>query len=143
MIKTVYIAGSLKNSQIPELANQLQERGFDPFCDWISPGPMADDCWKEYSKARGWTYKQAIESHIAKNIFEFDKFHLDRCDALVLLAPAGKSAHLELGYTVGRGKPGFILFDGDPDPQRYEVMVQFATGIFFNREDLFATLKSL
>lgn len=138
-LKTVYVAGSLKNRQIPGFSNELKEQGFEPFSDWFSPGPDADDYWRDYSKVRGWNYQQALESYIAKNIFDFDKFHLDRCDATVLLMPAGKSAHLELGYTIGKGKPGFILFDGEPD--RYEVMVQFATGVFFKKEDLFVALK--
>jgi nucleoside 2-deoxyribosyltransferase len=72
-------------------------------------------------------------------VFEFDKFHLDRCDAAVLLMPAGKSAHLELGYMRGKGKPGFILFD--EEPERYDVMVKFATDIFFKKEDLFECLS--
>ena len=49
-----------------------------------------------------------------------------------MIMPAGKSGHLELGYTIGKGKPGFILFD--EEPERFDVMTQFATKIFFNRE---------
>ena len=58
-----------------------------------------------------------------------------------MLMPAGKSGHLELGYIIGRGKPGYILFDGEPE--RYDVMVQFATGIFFNKQELFDKLREL
>ena len=138
-IKSVYIIGALRNPEIPKFANELQAQGFEAFADWYQPGPDADDFWRDYSKARGLTYRQALESHGANQIFDFDKKHLDRCDAAVMLMPAGKSGHLELGYTIGRGKPGFILFDGEPE--RYEVMVKFATGIFFSREELFAELK--
>ena len=45
----------------------------------------------------------------------------------VLVLPAGRSAHLELGWMLGRGKPGYILLDGKDD--RYDVMYQFATGV--------------
>lgn len=138
-IHSIYVIGSLRNPEIPKFANELQAQGFEAFADWFSPGPQADDFWRDYSKIRGLTYKQAIQSHGAKNIFEFDKSHLDRCDAAVMVMPAGKSGHLELGYTIGRGKPGFILFDGEPD--RYDVMTQFATGIFFSKEELFEELK--
>jgi nucleoside 2-deoxyribosyltransferase len=138
-IRSIYVIGSLRNPEIPKFANELQAQGFEAFADWYSPGPQADDFWRDYSKARGLTYKEAIQSHGAKNIFEFDKSHLDRCDAAVMVMPAGKSGHLELGYTVGRGKPGFILFDGEPD--RYDVMTQFATGLFFSREELFQELR--
>ena len=140
-MKSIYIIGALRNKAIPEFANELQQLGFEAFADWFSPGPDADDFWRDYSKARGLTYKQALESYAARHIFEFDKYHLDRCDLAVMLMPAGKSGHLELGYTIGRGKPGYILFDGEPE--RYDVMVQFATDIFFNKQELFDKLREL
>jgi len=139
--KSIYIIGALRNKAIPEFANELQQLGFEAFADWFSPGPDADDFWRDYSKARGLTYKQALESYAARHIFEFDKYHLDRCDLAVMLMPAGKSGHLELGYTIGRGKPGYILFDGEPE--RYDVMVQFATDIFFDKQELFDKLREL
>jgi len=139
-IHSIYIIGALRNPKVPEFANEIQALGIEAFADWFSPGPDADDFWRDYSKARGLTYKQALQSYAAKHVFEFDKFHLDRCDAAVLLMPGGKSAHLELGYTIGRGKPGFIVFE--EVPERYDVMVQFATSIFFSRNEFFEYLKS-
>lgn len=141
MIKSIYIIGSLRNPEIPKFANELQAQGFEAFADWYAPGPEADDFWRNYSKERGLTYAQALKSAAAKHVFEFDKSHLDRCDAAVMLMPAGKSAHLELGYTIGRGKPGYILFDSEPE--RWDVMVQFATRVFFGKEDLFYELKEV
>jgi hypothetical protein len=79
---------------------------------------------------------------MAKHVFEFDKLHLDRTDAVVLLAPAGKSGHLELGYTIGKGKPGFILYPEEPS-ERWEVMTQFATAVFFDRQKFLDHIKSL
>jgi hypothetical protein len=140
MINSIYIIGALRNSGIPEFANGIQKAtGIEAFCDWYQPGPDADDFWRDYSKARGRTYKEALESFGADQIFDFDKFHLDRCDAAVMLLPAGKSAHLELGYTLGKGKPGFIVFN--EEPERFEVMVKFATKIFFSQEEFFEYLK--
>lgn len=135
----IYIIGSLRNPKIPEFANLLQKEGFEPFCDWFCPGPEADDFWRNYSKARGWTYKQALRSDAARNIFEFDKKHIDESAAVVMLMPAGKSGHLELGYARGCGKPGYILFD--EEPERYDVMVQFATDIFFSEKELLVRLS--
>lgn len=135
----IYIVGSLRNPAIPEFANLLQSEGFEVFADWFCPGPKADDFWRKYSKARGWTYKQALQSHVARNIFLFDKAHIDSADAVVMLMPAGKSGHLELGYARGCGKPGYILFD--KEPERYDVMVQFATDIFFDAKELIQALN--
>ena len=140
-IPKIYIIGSLANPKIPELANLLAKEGFEPFCDWFSPGPEADIKWREYSKARGWTYKQALNSHAASHIFEWDKKHLDESDAAVMLMPAGKSGHLELGYTVGKGKPGFILFDSEPE--KWDIMVRFATDTFTHPNDLIFALRNL
>lgn len=137
-INSVYIIGSLRNPEIPQFANELEARGIEAFADWFQSGPQTDDFWKEYSKVRGRTYKQALESRGAVHSFNLDKENLDRCDAAIMLMPAGKSGHLELGYTIGRGKPGFILFDGEPE--RYDLMYQFATGIFFSKQELFEEL---
>jgi nucleoside 2-deoxyribosyltransferase len=135
----IYIIGSLRNPKIPEFANTLTKEGYEVFADWFAPGPEADDFWRNYSKARGWTYKQALRSHAARNIFEFDKKHLEEADVAIMLMPAGKSGHIELGYHVRSGKPGYILFD--EEPERYDVMVQFATDIFFSQDELLAELK--
>lgn len=137
--KSFYLIGSLRNPLIPAFANQIAEAGYEVFADWFSPGPDADDYHRDYAKARGWSYKQFLEGPAAKNIFEFDKFHMDRCDAAVMLMPAGKSGHTELGYTIGRGKPGYLVFE--EEPERYEIMVQFATQIFFSRQEFLTFLK--
>lgn len=141
MSKSIYLIGALKNWEIVTLANELQELGFDVFADWITPGPEADSFLLIYAGLRGWSYKQALNSYAATHVFEFDKSHIDRCDIVVMVMPAGKSGHLELGYARGCGKPGYILFDKEPD--RFDVMYKFATDIFFSKQDLFETLKSL
>lgn len=138
--RSIYIIGALKNESIPSFANVLVENGFDPFADWFTPGPEADQFLLKYARERGWSYEQALNSYAATHIFNFDKGHLDRCTAAVLLMPAGKSAHLELGYVIGSGKRGYILFE--EEPERFDLMYKFATRIFFNEDDLIAELKS-
>ncbi len=137
---SIYLIGSLRNEQVPLLANRI--RGAMPslevFDDWYSPGPRADDHWKEYEIGKGHTYAQALQGWAARHVFEFDKFHLDRCDGALLLLPAGKSCHLEAGYVAGRGKPLFVLMD---DPERFDVMYQFATGVAFSEEELIGMLS--
>ena len=54
--KVVYMIGSLRNENIPEMGNKIRELGFEVFDDWFSPGPEADDFWRKYEKARGSTY---------------------------------------------------------------------------------------
>jgi len=139
--KQIYIIGSLRNEKIPHIAKQLRELGFDVFDDWFSPGPEADEFWRKYEQIRGSTYKQALSNWAGKHVFEFDKFHIDRSHIGVLIMPAGKSGHLELGYMIGQGKPGFIFFE--EEPERWDVMHQFATEICVTMDELKKELKKL
>lgn len=139
--KMGYVIGSLRNENIPAIAVKLREElNIEIFDDWFSPGPKADDYWKSYEEARGRNYKQALQGWAGKHVFEFDKFHIDRADFGILILPAGKSGHLELGYMIGQGKPGYILLD---KPDRWDVMYQFATGIFFDEAEMIKELKLL
>lgn len=140
-MKTVYIIGALRNDRIPEVGAAIRSLGLEAFNDWHSAGPDADDFLRDHYRSRGCSYKEGIYSHAAKHIFNFDKYHLDRSHAGVLVMPAGKSAHLEMGYLIGQGKPVFILFD--KEPERFEVMHNFATDIFFDLNELKQTLKEI
>ncbi len=139
-MSSIYLIGSLRNKKIPHIANEIEAADFEVFADWFAPGPKADEYWRKYSKDRSLTYDEALNSYAAKHIFEFDKFHIDRCDVGVLVMPAGRSGHLELGYMIGRGKPGFILFDGEPE--RWDIMAQLATGVAFSLDELVAMLHA-
>jgi len=131
MVPVIYLIGSLRNPQIPEIAKDIRQLGYDVFDDWFAAGPTADDSWQEYEKSKGVSYDQALESYAAKHVFSFDLHHLNRADACVLVLPAGKSGHLELGYMRGSGKRCYVLFD--KEPERWDVMYQFADGgVFFD-----------
>lgn len=124
---SIYLIGSLRNPRVTEVANELRSYGWEVFDDWMAAGPEADDYWLKYEKEKGVSMTDALKSYAAKHVFEFDKYHLDRCDMAVLLLPAGKSGHLEIGYMAGQGKSTFALFDSEPD--RWDVMYQFLTGV--------------
>jgi nucleoside 2-deoxyribosyltransferase len=121
--KVIYLIGSLRNPEVPKFANRLRAQGFEVFDDWYAAGPEADDKWMEYEKQRGHTFAEALNGHAAYHVWEYDKKHLQRADAAILLMPAGKSGHLELGYFMGLGKPGYILMEREPD--RFDVMYRF------------------
>src|SRR5574337_842045 len=117
---SVYLIGSLRNPRVPEVAAAIRAEGYDVFDDWYAAGPEADDYWQKYEQGRGHDFTLALQGYAANHVFNFDRHHLDRCDMGVLLLPAGKSGHLELGYMIGQGKPGFILMDKLEDPDRSE-----------------------
>jgi hypothetical protein len=135
----IYIIGSLRNKHIPELANFLAAAGFDVFADWFATGPETDKHWQRYETARGRSYTEALYGPHATNVFEFDKRWLDWCDTAVLMLPAGKSAHLELGYVMKTGKRGYILLDDEPE--RWDVMYRFADRVCNNTEELLMELN--
>lgn len=135
----VYLIGALKNKRVPDVGNALRARGFDVMDEWFTPGEHADTNWQAYERLRGRSYAEALKGRAATNIFLFDRAYLDLTDAVVLIMPAGKSAMIELGYAKGRGIPAYIFLDG-ADPDRYDVMPNFADGVFSTEEDLFKAL---
>lgn len=130
----IYLIGSLRNPEVPKVAAQIREHGFDVFDQWFSAGPNADDHLRDHFLAQGMNHREILQTAAAKNIFEFDKRHLQQADSVVLLMPCGKSGFLELGWVLGLGKQGYILFD--KDPERVDVMFQFATKIVYSVEGL-------
>lgn len=141
-MKKAYIIGSLRNDRIPDIANAIrQEVGLDVFDDWFGAGPEADDKWQEYEQRRGRHYSEALYGHAASNITGFDKHHLDAADIGILVMPAGKSGHLEIGYMTGQGKFTYILMDGEPE--RWDVMYHLCTRVFFDVDSLIEELRRI
>lgn len=138
----IYLIGSLRNPQVPKIAACLRRLvpEHEVFDDWYAAGPVADDAWRDYEKARGRSYIESLGCYPARHVFEFDLQHLKRASAGVLVLPAGKSGHLELGWLLGRGKPGYILLD---NPDRWDVMYKFATGVFDGLWPLAKALRRL
>ncbi len=135
----IYLIGSLRNPSVGDVAKQLRDNGHEVFDDWRAAGEEADDKWRDYEKARGHDYQTALNGFAASHVFNFDKFHIDRADVGVLVLPAGKSAHMELGYMIGKGKPGFILLD--QDPERFDVMYKFSTGVCRTVDEILFKMK--
>lgn len=121
----IYLIGALRNPAIQGIAKQLRQAGYGVWDEWHGAGPEADEWWQKYEEYRGRTYQQALAGTHATDVFLFDRSYLDLADSAVLVMPAGKSGHLELGYFAGSKKPAFILFD--EEPKRYDVMPNFAT----------------
>ena len=106
----------------------------DVFDDWFAAGELADDAWRDYEKARGHTYVEALDGYAANHVFSFDRRHLLEADVGVLVMPAGRSGHLELGYMAGLGKKTYIVLD--PDVERWDVMYRFVDKVFEDFEGL-------
>lgn len=135
----LYLAGSLRNPRIPVIGNRLRQEGFDVFDDWFAGGKIADDEWQAYETIRGHSYIEGLRGEAARHVFEFDFKHIQASDAMVIVAPCGKSTHLELGWVLGTGRPGWVLLEQSPD--RWDVMLRWATGVFSDIESLCQAIK--
>jgi hypothetical protein len=135
----VYLIGSLRNEEIPAMAYSLRGYGFDVFDDWHGAGPTADDEWHRYEQQRKRTMEEALAGYAAQQIFNFDRKHIEESDAVILALPAGRSGHLEFGYARGLGKFGVIQYDKEPD--RWDVMYNFANAVTTNLEATVQKLK--
>lgn len=131
----IYIIGSLASKRPMDVADALRGMGHDVFDDWHAAHPSADTAWQVYEQDLGFNLSRALARPAAQNVFTFDKRHLDQADIGVLVLPAGKSGHLELGYMIGQGKPGFIFLE-EEDPEKWDVMYAFATGVTGDEAEL-------
>jgi hypothetical protein len=95
--------------------------------DWLkwNPSQFISDLYSGH---------QAIERG-----YSFDKNALDWADICVLVLPCGRSAHLEAGYAIGRGKK--TLFFLHPDKFEPELMYRLGDGCVTNIQDLVKHLR--
>ena len=137
----IYIFGSLANPRIPEITNILRDEGHEVFSEWFAAGEGADEKWKAYFKALGMGYKEALATDFVNTAFNFDLDHMKKADVGVLVMPAGRSGHLEIGWMLGQGKKGYILFP-DGEPERPDLMSKLATNVLFSVEELLNELNA-
>ena len=133
----IYIIGSLSGTRVEEVANRLRVEGNDVFDEWRA---AQGDYWADYAVRRKMPFREALAMDFTETAFQFDLRHLKQADIGVLVMPAGRSAGLELGWMLGQGKRGYILYDGEPE--RPDLMAKLATGVFFSVEELINELRS-
>jgi hypothetical protein len=138
--KKVYVIGSLRNPEIPKWSACIRDNGYKVFDDWFAAGPTADDAWKEYEQARGRNYRDAMKGYAARHVFEFDKKHIDEADIGVLILPAGKSGHAELGYMKGQGKKCIIVLNSEAE--RWDIMYNFFDHLVYDMKELLEALNA-
>lgn len=139
---SVYVIGSLRGPRVPVVARALRDAGYDAFDSWWSAGPDADDRWRDHEITKGSSYPEALASYAARNVFAFDRFHLNRCHAAVLVLPAGRSCHLEAGVTAAN-KPVHVLLPDGAAPERWDVMTQFLDGVHHDISGVLGALGEL
>lgn len=129
----IYIASSWKNAfACKVVVDFLASKGFkyiDCFCyDKFDKGRFVFDMSKLPGGCAKDNAAQALERPEFKEAFREDKYWLDWANTVLLVLPAGRSAHLEAGYAKGRGKRLFIM--GEFPDGEWDVMYAFADGLF-------------
>lgn len=142
----VYVASSWRNGRQPKVVKALEAAGHAVY-DFRHPsmGPGArglgfqwsdiDPEWETWTPER---FRDALEHQVARDGFASDLAGMLWSDATVLVMPCGRSAHLELGYAIGAGKPAYILLsNGEP-----ELMYGLATKLVTSTDELLYALAS-
>lgn len=134
---TIYVASSWRNEYQPAVVDRLRAAGFGVY-DFRHPAVNNDGfAWSHvYGRpgdAATWAdgvpapeMLAGLAHPLADQGFALDFEAMETCDACVLVLPCGRSAHLELGWFVGRGKPTAILLD---DPCLPELMYKMVDHI--------------
>lgn len=122
----VYIASSWKNEpNVRYAAALLRNAGHevDDFTD-DSKGRYVFS-YRELGDIQQWNARTFLQLEQAQKAFREDRKWINWADGVLLLLPSGRSAHLEAGFAVGRGK-FLIIYQGAFPPGEFDVMYGFA-----------------
>lgn len=144
----IYVASSWRNGRQPEVVKLLESAAHEVY-DFRNPsmGPGLRGVGFSWSSVdldwRRWTMTQfcrGLDHPAARDGFEADLTGMEWADAFVLVNPCGRSAHLELGWAIGRGKPALILLADGDEP---ELMYRLATRLCPTPTDLLRALDDI
>jgi hypothetical protein len=130
----IYIASSWKRADECIKVKDALEAADILVSLFCFPGHRTCDFnWADLSRDPSDDTVSFMKKHpIVKKAYKEDRAFLDSCDALVMVYPAGISAHLELGTALGQNKPTFII--GDLTGLNPEVWYLGVTDIFWMQE---------
>ncbi|AXQ51494.1 hypothetical protein SEA_AMOCHICK_64 [Mycobacterium phage Amochick] len=145
--KRIYVASSWRNDLQGGVVQFLRAAGFEVY-DFKNPPNGSGFHWSEVALHRLPNlldqvpvddYLAAVDHPRAVEGFasDFDAMHW--ADAVVLVLPCGRSAHLELGWAVGAGKRTAVLLD---DPCTPELMYRMVDHLAVSVTDLLGWLKA-
>ncbi len=131
----IYVAGSFKNAErIRVIGDALRLSGYDVyvFCDEDEPTYRLSQELRKDVDVKTLT-PQAIQSNkTLLTIGSLNYMRLIQCDALVLVLPCGRSAHLEAGWMCGQHRPVYVI--GPMVPGEFDAMYIMVNGIFADDE---------
>ena len=144
----IYVASSWRNQHQPDVVALLRGAGHEVY-DFRNPGPErhgfgwpeVDPAWKNWNAE---DYRNGLDHPIARAGFLADFEAMRWADACVLVHPCGRSAHLELGWSIGAGKLTVVYFPleaAKPGAVEPELMAMLAGGILIGPAELLGWLS--
>ena len=140
----IYVASSWRSVVQPEVVRLLRAEGFEVY-DFKDPANdkgafhWSDVMGPGYGDVTPEEFIEYLRHPRCEEGFHQDFDHMLWADACVLVLPAGRSANLEAGWFVGRGKPLVVLKDhGTPD-----LMYKMATRIVARVADIPQALRGV
>lgn len=145
MARRIYLASSWRNQDQPAVVAFLRNAGHEVY-DFRHPTPGNDGfSWRQIGEGwQSWSleeYRDALDHPVAQAGYTLDRAALDWCDTCVCLLPCGRSAHLEAGYAIGRGKPTFFVLS--PDRFEPELMYLLGDDVLLDLDELSSALAML
>lgn len=120
----------------------LRSAGFEVYDFKTNDANSAAFRWSEIDPSWGsWgheEYLKALTHPLAETGFAADMAAMEEADTFVLVMPCGRSAHLELGWAVGKGKRTCVLLG--PEPCEPELMVKMCDYVATSMMDLLGWL---
>lgn len=138
---SIYVASSWRNTtHLDEVINRLRADGHEDVYDFrASAGFSWEQCDPSWDRNSMQTatpplrITELLRHPAAVKGYGTDLDALDFAQLCVLVMPCGRSAHLELGYAIGRGKPSIVYL---PEPCEPELMWKLASAVASNLDDV-------
>lgn len=122
-MKRIYLASSWRNPIQPAVIAFLRHAGHDVY-DFRNPTPSdVGFSWRQVEagkRVEAWdvfAYREALAHPVAQHGFKNDFDAMNWADEFCLLLPCGRSAHLEAGWAIGRGKRTSIFIPKLDEPE--------------------------
>lgn len=143
----IYVASSWRNGYQPGVVAFLRCAGHDVY-DFRHPAPghygfAWSDIEPDWRQWKPESFRQGLDHPIAQTGFGFDSRAMEWADQCVLVLPAGRSAHLEAGWFVGKGRPISIFAPVPVEPELMYLLAGESAVLCTVIPELLARVESL
>lgn len=128
----LYVASSWKNASQGYVVKRLRDEGHQVF-DFKEQAGFCQVNWNRENIRSPGQFLSDLDSPELCKRFNIDYKGMQWADGCVMVLECGKSAHLELGWFLGKGKPGWILLTDKVEP---ELMYNLATDFALTVDEL-------